>query len=138
LRYGIRQYRFVWICPEGHWILVDQGGQDQLIPLRVSDLLGALGSRSDDEKRKKREGVPGVRVESSPARSVARFQASVMLWWVLGDGETTTSFGTTRRARECERRPRLHAGEEERDGRRCTSAGALRARVDLLVLLRIK
>jgi hypothetical protein len=67
-------------------------------------------------------------------RSAARFQAPVMLRRVLGD-ETMTSFGTTRRARECERHPRLHAGEEERDGRRCTGAGALRARVDLLILL---
>jgi hypothetical protein len=39
------------------WILVDLGGQDKLIPLRVSDLLGTLGSRSDGEKIKKRKGA---------------------------------------------------------------------------------
>jgi hypothetical protein len=50
-------YWFGWIRSGRHWILVDLGGQDQLIPLRVSDLLGALRSRSDGEKRKKREGT---------------------------------------------------------------------------------
>jgi hypothetical protein len=93
-RYGIHRYRFGWIRPEDHWILVDLGGQDQLIPLRVSDLLGALGSWLDGEKRKKREGVPRVRVESSPVRSAAGFQAPAMLRWVLGDGVTTMSFRT--------------------------------------------
>jgi hypothetical protein len=50
-------YQFGWIRSGRRWILVDLGGQDQLIPLRVSDLLAALGSWSDGEKRKKKEGA---------------------------------------------------------------------------------
>jgi hypothetical protein len=68
------------------------------------------------------------------SRSSARFQ------WLLGDGDATMRLGRTRGAGSGEH------GElgsvidvldcvQERDGRRCAGAGALRARVDPLVLL---
>jgi hypothetical protein len=87
----------------------------------------------------KREGahLDRVRVPMWFTGSAARQLTPAMLWWVLDDGEVTTSFWTARRTRWWRRFRRLCPEEGEEFGWRSSGGSVLRAIVDCAILLQI-
>jgi hypothetical protein len=90
----IAWYRFVRIRLYGRWILWDVDGPDLSIPVRVSDLIEAAGSRSDGEKRKRGAHL-GFRREFTGESASRRSPA--VLRRLLGNGRATTRCRVTRR-----------------------------------------
>jgi hypothetical protein len=109
-------------------------GPDLSIPVRISDLIWTVRSRSDGAEGKGKEDLTAARVLAISIEVAARCGRQRRIWWPLVMVRGSTRLRRTRQTRWRRRRPRFLPGEGEDGGWRRYGGGVLRVQECLLDL----
>jgi hypothetical protein len=91
-------------------------GRDLKIPVRMTDLIWTVGSRSDGAGGKGEEDLTVVRVPAISGEVAARWVTPAMLQRLLGNGGATTRRRAMRGSRKRDHRPQLLPDKEKGGG----------------------